>query len=162
MERELDRLPVARPSSELIVEELPDELLVYDRRRKHAHCLNRTAAMVWRRCDGVTSLEAMVGELEAAGISEGRTAALLALDELERAQLLAPAEAPLRAVGYSRRRMLKNLGIAAGAAIAIPVVQSIVAPSVAEAASCIPSGGTGCAGGTACCSGGTCMGNTCF
>ena len=38
----------------LIVDELPDEVLVYDLDRHKAHCLNSTAAMVWRRCDGKT------------------------------------------------------------------------------------------------------------
>ena len=43
--------PLAR-SEELVIEELGDELLVYDERTQRAHCLSATAARVWRACDG--------------------------------------------------------------------------------------------------------------
>src|ERR1700674_5140529 len=36
----------------LIIDELPDEVLVYDLDRHKAHCLNQTAALVWQHCDG--------------------------------------------------------------------------------------------------------------
>ncbi len=36
----------------LVVDDLPDEVLVYDLDRHQAHCLNRSAALVWRACDG--------------------------------------------------------------------------------------------------------------
>jgi len=36
----------------LIVEELPNEVLVYDLNTDKAHCLNRTAALIWKNCDG--------------------------------------------------------------------------------------------------------------
>ena len=42
-----DQLPRAR-TSELIVKELPDETLVYDLANDKAHCLNHTAALVWK------------------------------------------------------------------------------------------------------------------
>src|SRR5262249_52266190 len=46
-----DGLPAARERG-LIVQELADELLVYDEGRHRAHCLNLTAALVWRRMEG--------------------------------------------------------------------------------------------------------------
>src|SRR5436190_9238790 len=45
------QLPKAR-SKGLLVETLPDEVLVYDLDRKKAHCLNQTAALIWQHCDG--------------------------------------------------------------------------------------------------------------
>src|SRR5690349_6198802 len=45
------QLPVARREG-LLVETLPDEVLVYDLDRKKAHCLNQTAALIWQHCDG--------------------------------------------------------------------------------------------------------------
>ena len=48
-------MPRAR-QIELHVEELPDETLVYDLERHKARCLNRTAALVWRHCDGQTGV----------------------------------------------------------------------------------------------------------
>ena len=41
-------LPAAREEG-LIIQEMADEVLVYDRERYKAHCLNQTAALVWRR-----------------------------------------------------------------------------------------------------------------
>jgi hypothetical protein len=45
-------LPQARTEG-LTVRELAEETLVYDKERHKAHCLNRTAACVWKHCDGV-------------------------------------------------------------------------------------------------------------
>ena len=47
-------LPLKREDDFVIVE-LPEETLVYDRQHTRAHCLNRTAAAVWRACDGRTT-----------------------------------------------------------------------------------------------------------
>jgi hypothetical protein len=47
--------PTAR-SAHLTIQELPEETLVYDHRNNKAHCLNRTTALVWKLCDGRTSL----------------------------------------------------------------------------------------------------------
>src|SRR5262249_13807665 len=46
-------LPNARTEM-LTTQELADEVLVYDMQRHRAHSLNRTAALVWRHCDGNT------------------------------------------------------------------------------------------------------------
>src|ERR1700687_761084 len=51
-------LPKARREA-IITKEVDGELLVYDRERDRAHCLNETAAAIWRLCDGRTS----VGEI---------------------------------------------------------------------------------------------------
>jgi hypothetical protein len=60
--------------------------------------------------------------------------------------------------GMNRRQMVQALGLAA--AVALPVVASIVAPTPAQAATCVGSGGS-CAGGQICCAGLSCVGNTC-
>ena len=52
-------LPNARKEN-LVIEELPGEVLVYDLNLHKAHCLNQTAALVWERCDGQTSVKQMV------------------------------------------------------------------------------------------------------
>ena len=39
----------------LVIRELNGELLVYDLERHRAHCLNPTAALVFKQCDGRTS-----------------------------------------------------------------------------------------------------------
>jgi hypothetical protein len=63
---------------------MPDELLVYDLRSHQAHCLNQTAAFVWKRYDGrtgVTELAAMLSENLGAAISDD--VVWLALEQLE-------------------------------------------------------------------------------
>ena len=45
---------------ELVVQELPDEVMVYDLKSHKAHCLNKTAAFIWNHCDGETSVADLV------------------------------------------------------------------------------------------------------
>ena len=45
------QVPVARKQG-LVVQEMPDEVLIYDLDTNKAHCLNQTAAFVWKSCDG--------------------------------------------------------------------------------------------------------------
>ena len=75
--------------SRLLVRELPDELLVYDQERHRAHCLNRTAAAVFRLADGTRSVDDLAHALDPA--SEGLDAAAavtLALEQLSESDLL--------------------------------------------------------------------------
>jgi hypothetical protein len=120
----------------LVIDDLPDEVLVYDRERDKAHCLNRTAALVWRCCDGKTSAPEIARRLQVeldAPFKEDLV--WLALDQLEKLHLLEHSiPVPSQFMHLSRRRMIRNLGLAA--AIAVPVVTSIVAPTPAHAASC--------------------------
>ena len=51
-------LPQAR-MDDLVMKEMPDEVLIYDLKQHKAHCLNQTAAMIWRHCDGQTSITAI-------------------------------------------------------------------------------------------------------
>ncbi len=44
--------------------ELPDELLVYDPERHRAHCLNPSAALVFKHGDGETGAEEMARLLQ--------------------------------------------------------------------------------------------------
>ena len=54
--REGDEMrPVARRDG-LLIRELPGEVLVYDRERHRAHCLNQTAASVFRHADGTRTV----------------------------------------------------------------------------------------------------------
>lgn len=142
----------------LVIDDLPDEVLVYDRERDKAHCLNRTAALVWRRCDGKTAAPEMARYLTReldAPVNEG--VVWLALSQLETLHLLEqPISLPPHIAGMSRRQMVRTLGIAA--AVAIPLVTSIVSPTPAEAGTCAPPGAP-CSDPRGCCLG--CGGTTC-
>ena len=131
-------MPRAR-QKELVVEELQDETLVYDLKRHKASCLNSTAALVWRNCDGRTSVAEVVELLEersATPTDEG--VVWMALDRLDRAHLLSePVTLPAARDQYSRRQMLRTLRRAAGISLLLPVIESIVAPLAAAQGSCI-------------------------
>ena len=99
-------MPRAR-QDELVVEELPDETLVYDLKRHKARCLNRMAALVWRHCDGQTSVAEVAALLEEQLASPTDEAVVwMALDRLGRAHLLSePVTLPADRAQYSRREM---------------------------------------------------------
>jgi hypothetical protein len=155
MARESERLPRARRESELVVEELPDELIIYDTVQHRAHCLNRSAALVFRHCDGRTTVGEMVELLAREGLAEGREAVDATLAQLSEAGLLREAEPRGAATGAalrSRRRFLQRAAIAAGASIAYPIVKSIVAPTVAHATSHCKPATAPCTINAECCS----------
>jgi hypothetical protein len=145
-------MAVRARSDELIVEELGEELLIYDVARQRAHSLNSTAAAVFRLADGKRSTEEMAG---LAGVDE--QAVLLALAELDRCHLL--DEAPDPSV-ISRRTALRRAAIAGGAlGVGLPIIRSIAAPSMAQAQSaCVDVGGA-CTTTSECCSGASQGGN---
>lgn len=147
--------PQAR-SRGIVMEELADEVLVYDLGRDHAHCLNQAAANVWKLCDGKSSpakiASQLGGNLDPAAAEEVVWAAL---EQLSRAGLL--EEKVKRPSGLSRREVVKRIAVAA--AIGVPVVTSIVAPNASHAANCRPSGQP-CGASAQCCSG-LCNAGTC-
>jgi hypothetical protein len=159
MKTETDQLiPEARREG-LVVQELSDEVLVYDRDRNKAHCLNRTAALVWSHCDGNSSVAEM-----ARAIAEETNAPVdedliwLGVEQLSQRRLLQErAMMPEHKTGLSRREVMRRIGLAA--AVALPVVTSIVAPTAAQAANCIASGQP-CTTAAQCCSG-LCPAGTC-
>ena len=131
-------LPVARTES-LIVKEVDGETLVYDLTTDKAHCLNETAARVWKNCDGRKT----VSEISATLSAEAKTnvtdeVVWLALDQLEKFKLLEAA--PVRPgflAGMTRRQMVARLGIAA---VALPAIVSIITPVARAAGSTQPLG----------------------
>src|SRR5215471_5028646 len=107
--------PLAR-QEDLIIKRLDDETLVYDLRTDRAHCLNSTAALVWRHCDGRRSVHDL-GELLSRDLSSpaGPELARLAVFELARKKLLVEVDPALRtAPRVSRRTMVRTLGVALG------------------------------------------------
>lgn len=138
--------PVAR-QKDLVVQEMPDEVLVYDMNTNKAHCLNPSAAFVWRACNGDNSVEDIVREFESNG--RGKVTedfVWLAIDQLHENSLLENEIAP-RFAGQSRRQVIKTIGLAS--MVAVPVIASLVAPQNALAAgSCNCVNPAGCAGRT--------------
>ena len=123
--------PLARKTG-LVIQEVPEEVLVYDLETNKAHCLNTTAAMVWKSCDGsrsVSDIAAHVGSLAGESISDDFV--WLAIDQLNANDLLEKQiEADFN--GLSRRDVIKRIGLSS--MIALPVIASLVAPPTAMAA----------------------------
>jgi hypothetical protein len=139
-----DGVPPMKPRARkdgLVVQELPEETLVYDLERNRAHCLNRAAALVWRHSDGRTTPSDLARMLEnEVGLPDDEAVVHLALERLAKAHLLEGQAPRLPAPAhYTRRDVLRRLGAAAGLAVLLPAVQSIVAPEAAQAASMITS-----------------------
>jgi len=168
-ERQMDHLPKARKEN-LITRQLDDELLVYDNDRDKALCLNRTAALVWKHCDGHTSIE-QIGNQLTSEIANGHGTPIddrlvwYAISQLKRDHLLdegteIPASVLASVNGhFNRRQVIKVLGLTA--IVAVPVVTSIVAPTAVQAATCLSSGAA-CSSSAQCCTGvcqvsGTCL-----
>jgi hypothetical protein len=131
-------LPGAR-DSQLVVEVMTDETLVYDLRRHKAHYLNPTAALVWRCCRERRSLAETVTLLESGlPAAEAETVVWMALDRLERAHLLTESPSfPRPRSRYTRRQVIRTLGLGAAATLLLPLVDSIVSPVAAQAGSCL-------------------------
>ena len=127
-------LPAKARQDDLVVQELPDELLVYDLKNHNAHCLNETAAFVWNHCDGATTVGEMVKLMEEKWRQPVQEELVwFALSNLSRADLLrAPIVLPETKSRFSRRSSIKQL---LGALVAIPVIMSITAPTAMAGAS---------------------------
>ncbi|MGH9947140.1 MAG: PqqD family protein [Pyrinomonadaceae bacterium] len=155
--------PSARKTG-LVVQEVPDEVLVFDLDTNKAHCLNETAAMVWKSCDGKTSIPEIakiVADQTGKGVSDDLI--WLAIDQLSENSLLEAATVS-NFGGQSRREVIKKIGLAS--MIAIPVVASLIAPQNALAVNscaCVAPGSctnTGCPCETLCNAASTCAPNT--
>ena len=131
----------------LVIKTLADELLVYDLAAHRAHSLNKVAAAVWRLCDGTRDMTAIAAAVfQEVGESVPVDAARYATQSLARAGLLA---APIARAPVTRRDLMRQLGTAA--AVILPLVTTVTAPTAAQAASCIALGQLGCTTPSDCC-----------
>src|SRR6266403_1275332 len=129
--------------------EFGKEVLVYDLQRDVGHCLNSTAAAAWKLCEGNRSPPQIARTLSRQlSTRVDEVVVLLALDQLADAHLLVEPEVPVERL--SRRVALRRIGIAA--AVVLPLITSIVAPTAAQTASCLHNNQP-CANSAMCCSG---------
>jgi Coenzyme PQQ synthesis protein D (PqqD) len=153
-----NQLPRAR-QEHLVIQDLPDELLIYDLERHRAYCLNRIAALVWQSCDGRRTVGEMTQALEkkiAHPVNEHLI--WFALDQLNRCRLLEEQiELPILRERMTRRELARRLGFATAALV--PFITSIVAPTAAQTATC-RAVGVICTTNAHCCSN-LCVNGTC-
>ena len=153
--RKPQHLPTARVEK-LVVQEMENETLVYDLESDKAHHLNKTMSVVWQKCDGETSFDEVAKTLSKeldADIENDFV--LLALQELEKSNLIETTSEESNREIISRRKVLLNYALPA---IAAPVVMSLVSPASAQmTASCLaledacePTSSPGCCPGLTC------------
>lgn len=151
-------LPTAR-RTDLIVQEMDGEVVLYDSISDRANVLNRTAAVIWNLSDGATSVNDIA--LRASRELDAPVDAKLVwytLEQLSKKNLMqSPVAPPAPLRGMTRRDFLRAGAV--GAAVVLPVIVTMTAPAVSSAASCIASGQQ-CFSGTQCCSE-NCIQNTC-
>lgn len=127
--------PKAR-QTEIVVQELGDELLIYNLKTNKTFALNETAALVWRNCDGKNSIAEIAGKLTLElkeFVSEDMI--WLALEKLKKDDLIETDKNFVLPFGNSsRREVIRRVGMAS--LVALPVIASLVAPTSVYAGSC--------------------------
>lgn len=130
----MNKLPVSK-NENVGVQEVNNEVLIYDFDSNKAYCLNETSAIIWQMCDGKNSLSDIARELGKkldAPADEGLV--WLALEQLRKENLIKnEVPEPEAFIGLSRREAIKKVGLAS--MIALPVISSIIAPTATHAQS---------------------------
>jgi hypothetical protein len=151
-----DPVVLPRRRAGLIVEDLRKETLVYDPTVDRMHCLNPSAALVFRHCDGKTPVHEVSKRLaEKLGGPADPRLVQFTLRRLTKSHLV-EASPGLSLAGLSRREMARALGLST-ASVLLPVIISVAAPTPASAATCVPFGGC-CNVKADCCPGLNCQG----
>jgi hypothetical protein len=130
--------PLRLQSEQLLIEQLPNELMIFDPERNKAFCLNQTASFVWREADGKTPVAEMAKRLERhLGNPVNEQVIWFALGVLSKDGLLSStAVPPPAAASMTRRDLLQKIGI--GAMVLPAVTVLFVSPTKAHASSMAP------------------------
>jgi hypothetical protein len=151
--------PLSRKSN-LVVQEVNGEVLIYDLNNAKAFCLNSTSAVVWQACNGersITEINDFVSEQLNSPVNDDLI--WLALDQLKEENLIEnKAELKSKFEGLSRREVIRKVAITSLAAI--PVLMSITAPVAAQTSSACAQG-TGRPNGCTCLNNGNCASGNC-
>jgi len=114
-----------RRTAEVVVRAQNDETLVLDTRNDRVHCLPAEVARVWDACTG----DRTVGDIAGATALDADVVES-SLDQLASLDLLESSVG-----GVNRRLFLRRSVLVGGAALSVPLVQTVLAPS-ALAAGC--------------------------
>lgn len=124
----MNNLPLAR-TAEIVLQELGEEILIYDLKTHKAYNLNETSSIVYRACDGKTAFDELKHKTKFTD-----DIIFLALDELKKENLLEENQlysSPFSGMG--RREAIRKVGLAS--MIALPTISALIAPTAAMAQS---------------------------
>lgn len=121
----------------IVVQDLGNEILIYDLKMDKAFCLNEVSKAVWQACDGRHTISEIIKEVGFKLKSEPNEDLIwFALNQLNKENLLENGdELPNRFAGMPRREVIKKIGL--GTMLALPIVASMVAPTSFHAASLV-------------------------
>ena len=131
-------------TEDIVVQELDNEVLVFDLTTNKAVCLNETAAIVWKMSDGMKEISEIAQYIRKKLRKPVTDEFIwLAIDQLKEENLLVNGEAiETKIGGLSRREVIGKVGIAS--MVALPIVTSIIAPKAIAAQSSCPQTTGGC------------------
>lgn len=139
--------PVAL-QEDIVMQELENEILIYDLKTHRTFCLNQTSASVYKLCDGSKS----VGEINSLinkkfNVNADEDLVWLTLKQLRQQNLIVgDKKIDDKFESMSRREVIRKIALTS--VIALPLISSVVAPAAAAAASGVtctqPGGGTAC------------------
>jgi Coenzyme PQQ synthesis protein D (PqqD) len=129
-------LPLARPEQDgLIVDALIGETLICDTKSRVWSNLNSVATLIWRRCDGQTTIAELAQALhDDLGLAVDEATVWAGLESLRRLNLLSYCPpVPQTLTASARRRLRRRLIVAGG----VTFLFSVLAPEALAAGSCV-------------------------
>ena len=128
----MKKLPAVR-TSDIVIQNLNNEILIYDLKNHQAYHLNETSAAIYQSCNGNTTFDELKNRTEFTD-----ELIFLALDQFKAQNLLVESENYSSVFeGLSRREVIRKIGLST--ITVLPLVLSITAPTPAAAASSCPS-----------------------
>lgn len=143
------KLPCLRTDN-LVVNVLPNELLIYDLEAGKAYCLNETASLIMDECNGTNSMdEALVSLNRKLKTKLDEEMVWMVIEQFKKFNIIkGDYEVPVQTTKVTRRKILQS---AAMLGITLPIVSALVVPTSIQAQSCAqnqspctgPNGGQG-------------------
>lgn len=126
--------PLAK-HDDLVVQEIGDEILIYDLKTNKALCLNQISAIVWKNCNGKNSIT-QIGNLASVELKTLISEALVefTIEQIEQNGLLNQSESiQTQFAKLSRREAVRRIGFSG--VVALPIITAFIAPTSANAQS---------------------------
>lgn len=124
----------------LVIQELANELLIYDLDNHKAFCLNQTSMLVWQNCDGDKGISEIASEMSRRLNQPVKGEVVwLALEDFKKEGLLKfETETPDGLEGLNRRQVIRKIGLAS--LVTLPIISGLIAPTAVSAQTCVPGG----------------------
>jgi D-alanyl-D-alanine dipeptidase len=100
---------------QLIVENLGNDLMIYDQKRNRAFCLHQNVTFIWQRCDRKTTVGELAAKLlHSAGATIDEKVVQFALQTLSQDGLPEPSTfEPVSPHGMTRLQVMQKIGVRA-------------------------------------------------